>query len=145
MEAVACRCSKCGQATDWDESLGSEPLCAVCWDSEADVVTPAEREALYREAHKDEIQGYRRVYAEAHKEEIKAYRKRFVESHRAELLLYWRRYHQANRCERLESMKIYSREYYLRNKEQIVLRKREYRKARSCSQGCKTERSVSVP
>lgn len=135
MEAVAYRCSRCGVETDWEEVLGSNPLCAVCWDSEADVVTPAERKALYREAHKDEIRVYSRMYAEAHKDEIRAYRKWFVETHGEYLQRYRHGYYIAHKVELQEYQLSYQRDYYQRNRERILLRMREYRKARSCSRG----------
>lgn len=145
MEAVVCRCSKCGIETDWEEVLGPNPLCVVCWDSEADVVTLAERKALYREAHKAGIQAYNSRYREAHKAELQAYRRKFGITHCEYLRRSGHEYYLAHKAELQEYQVRYQRDYYQRNRARIILSRREYRKARSCSQGCKTEQSISVP
>jgi hypothetical protein len=31
------KCSLCGRQTEWDFSLGLEPLCVSCWDARAGV------------------------------------------------------------------------------------------------------------
>ena len=51
-------CSKCGKETEWDEDMGQEPLCVVCWDGLAwkmfEDKAAAARKA-YREANKDKV------------------------------------------------------------------------------------------
>jgi len=129
MEGVVCCCSKCGIETVWDMSLGPNPLCAVCWDSEADVVTPAERKALYREAHKAEISECNRRYREAHKAEIAQRASNYRLAHKAKVQAYARRYYESNGFRLRE----YQCEYYLEHREKVVLRMREYRRSRSGS------------
>jgi hypothetical protein len=120
MAVVVCCCSKCGVETDWDESLGPNPLCAVCWDKEVEVVTLAERKALYREAHKAEYREYSRRYRESHQVAIRAYR----EAHKAELNVYRREYYQRS-VEFREGRKEYAREYYRASRLKVLVRRRE--------------------
>jgi hypothetical protein len=123
---VVYSCSKCGVETDWDISLGPNPLCAVCWDSEADVLTPAERKALYREAHKAENREYSRRYRESHRAEIRAYRVAHKEEHKRYRNEYYRTH-----LEFRERMKEYQCGYYRANREKVLSREREHRRCRS--------------
>jgi hypothetical protein len=130
MEAVVCCCSKCGAKTDWDMSLSSYPLCAACWDSEVDVVTSAERKALYREAHRVESRESDRRYRESHKAKIRAYR----EAHRVELNVYRCAYYQRN-VEFREGRREYARKYYCKNKGRILESRREQRRCKGVVRG----------
>ena len=64
-------CILCGRYTEWDESLGKEPLCLGCWDKGVDNWNPnSEQRRSYYQAHRAEISEQRRSYYQAHRAEI---------------------------------------------------------------------------
>jgi len=36
LEEPLAKCSICGADTEWDDIWGEKPLCAVCWDAQAE-------------------------------------------------------------------------------------------------------------
>lgn len=59
-----CRCCRCGNFTEWDDSLGFPPYCVRCWDKEVNRKTEAEvaRSRKYRSNHWTELKKYNRIY-----------------------------------------------------------------------------------
>jgi hypothetical protein len=85
-------CSVCGMPTDWDESLGPQPLCVTCWDNDTTVEkSHREEKRAYYLAHREERRAYylahreeRRAYNLAHREEKRAYKRAYYLAHREE-------------------------------------------------------------
>jgi len=54
-------CASCGQPTEWDQDLGTEPLCLNCWDKQTDSWNPiAALQRRYYQEHKAEIAARKR-------------------------------------------------------------------------------------
>ena len=83
MPLVATICTKCGEPTDWDESLGDIPLCVGCWDIETDHWNPyAEKMRAYRQEHKEELAEKKRAYRQEHKEELAEKMRAYYQEHK---------------------------------------------------------------
>jgi hypothetical protein len=93
-------CSRCGELTEWDSELGSEPLCALCWDAELEKDFEAwenEPYRRYRAEHREEIRENMRRYRAEHREEIRENMRRYYVEHREEILENMRRYRAEHR------------------------------------------------
>lgn len=53
IEVTKVKCSQCGAETEWEESLGDEPLCVNCWDARSGIDNEAAaRRRRYYQEHK---------------------------------------------------------------------------------------------
>ena len=69
------KCVKCGRDTEWDDDMGNDPLCMICWDQNSEVDNElAAKKRKYRIEHKDELAANQRKYRIEHKDELAALR-----------------------------------------------------------------------
>lgn len=132
MVTVAYLCGVCGVATDWDFSLGSVPLCVVCYDKAVDcdgAVSLAERRLRYRETHREELKLSGGRYRREHMAEVLESQRNFRLAHRVDIAEAQRKYYELKKFELRE----YQCRYYVEHREKVVLRMREYRRSRSGS------------
>lgn len=93
-------CVKCGKATAWNEELGVEPLCVVCFDRLVDFEGGKQSRAWLMEHH----------------DRVVEYGKNYYKRHRFERLLKQRNHWWLHHSFHLE----YGRAYYRRNRLKII-------------------------
>ena len=77
------KCSNCGKDTDWDDALGTMPLCVECWDLQVDYTNlKAAYKRKYDQEHREELAAYQRKYYQEHREEKAAYKRKYDQEHR---------------------------------------------------------------
>jgi hypothetical protein len=85
-------CSICGQKTEWDYTLGPNPLCVNCWDKQTESWNPAAAyKRAYRQEHKDEVAAYQRAYYQEHKDEVAAHKRAYYQEHKDEVAAHKRK------------------------------------------------------
>jgi hypothetical protein len=118
-------CSICGKETEWDFSIGENPICVDCWDSRAGADNEiAAKQRHYREEHKDEIAAKQRHYREEHKDEIAAKKRQFYKEHKDEIAAKQRHY----REEHKDEIAAKHRQFYKEHKDEIAAKQRQFYK-----------------
>jgi len=135
--AVSYRCIRCGRATDWEETLGSEPLCDKCWDIEVDSsfkasLTGKEFSRLNQLAYRGELQENERKASFTNQAELLAwdallsaaltgFNRWYYQIHRARLIARTRRYKLGHR----EKVSAGNHRNYLTHRAEFKARRRK--------------------